>query len=500
MIREANFSVEKYFEEEGTKQFRWVLLDIKERINEQLSNEDILYNCIWSIRGSLPRKILFYHYVVSNIPVGSKIELTSAELKEPFENSGYEVVLKQKKKSLFTICVSAIYRSCFGLISRIIFRLKNNLKIEKNTTLIDSFLTETCLSKGYYIDRNYGKFDLPEKHLYFVTNLIESKRLYRHINIIMNSPNVVLDDFFVSLTGHLQILYKYISRILRPTKVKGIFFMGIDISLIVNNRIKQANREISCYKAIKKGVALDRFYDETPNVSMVYDWNENQNIDRSLISISKTYNIKVIGVRQYFADLNNLELYFTQIEVENDCVPTYLLDVTERHDCLYANVSNSIQVSYIPYYRQLKRLRFCPSINALLVVLPNGLEVSKALLKLVKSSKIKDLEIIIKGHPTFSKKYFKEYAEDYTWIDDTQEFYDLVNRVSHIVTTGSSFLVEAINAGLNVAHFVSNIEISYMPLDLNHMEIEKIESKNDLNKWINMEVLKPKKITIFKEC
>jgi hypothetical protein len=237
------------------------------------------------------------------------------------------------------------------------------------------------------------------------------------------------------------------------------------------------------------------------NVSLVYDWNENQNIDRTLSSVSLKHGLNVKAVRQYFADLNNIELYFTVSELKNNCFPSCILDVTERHSGLYDQVKKGISVIYIPYYRQFRKLSFNPHRNALLVVLPNDLKASTALLELVSKANMQDLEIIIRCHPTYSKTNFKEYIEDFKWIDDQHEFYELANSVSHVLTTGTSFLVEAVNAGLNVANFKINLEISYMPLDLNNNQvIRNIERVVDLEKWITMKNNEPKKLELFSGC
>lgn len=501
MIKESDFCGGTYLLREDQAAIRRSFLNIKEKINEQFSADDLMYNCIWSSRGNLQNKILFYLYVLENIPNCSTLELISLELKEPLEKRGYTVFVKHTTKPIASVFLGAIYRSIFGILIRRIHFLDISKKYEGVTTLVDSFLTPQSLSTGVYLDRNFGSFDKGDRYVYLVTNLIPSGGLYKCSKYIRKSPDLLLDDYFLNTFNHIRILYKYVKRYLRPNRVSGIYFRGYDISEIINNQIKQSNGDISCYKAIKKGYALDRLFRQMPNVSVVYDWNENQNIDRSLISVSREHQINVKAVRQYFADLNNLELYFTALEHKHNCLPSLVLDVTERHSVLYNQVKSGIMVVLTPYYRQFQKLSFNPFRNALLVVLPNGLKASTSLLELVNRANLRDLQIFVRCHPTYSKAHFSEYIEEYKWIDKHQEFYELANSISHILTTGTSFLVEAVNSGLNVANFKSNVEISYVPLDLYHDEaITTIESVVDLEKWILKKNNDPIKLDLFLEC
>ncbi len=378
-----------------------------------------------------------------------------------------------------------------AFISKIRCQTKNMISGE--CIIIHTFLHDYSLSKeGVYIDR-YFPF------LYeYATNkgfkilvhpvLYGFKYPYSSIYARMRKSNtpIIIKEDFLRLSDYLYAL-TYPIRSLKK-KVDLINFRGFDLSHIV----KEARFE-ECFSAGMNALLMHRLLSRLKktgiNPSLLILWYENQVFDKALIAGIRRHfpKTKIIGAQLFLHLPNLLSLYPTQSEVDYNISPDVLVEMSE-YQCRIATaftraipckVGAALRYSHVFKDSQHSQLKSDGEKEIIiLAALPFYLPASVEMLILLKNAldymKHK-ATILIRIHPDYTPRMLIKKFGKLKWPESFRfhngKLSDVFEKVSVVVSTNTSSIVEAATYGIPVVYAGSKIMMNQNILKDLNMEI-----------------------------
>tara|TARA_Y100001958_G_scaffold159888_1_gene163968 strand:+ start:5375 stop:6919 length:1545 start_codon:yes stop_codon:yes gene_type:complete len=441
------------------------LINLKEIIQNNESFNFNVYGDFWNIDNNLIFDLSILTYIKKIKSKKIKVLCSDIYLFKSIKNNNItcDVIFKKKsnfKNNFFKDFISSIIKSFLGSIIWIISFCKRNKIINKKNILVDSFLLYSSFKNSKYIDRLYNGYKLPKNSIFLMTDLVNSKFLIKNFDLIYQNQRLIIHDFFCSPFTQIKVLVKYI--ILNFYKIKGSYQIGdLNIDHLIKKWHKQSKWRMSIYHSYKKYYVLKKLFNYQ-SVTRIIDWNENQNIDRSLNLISNEYKINVEAVRLFFGTPNEIQLYSTNYELENKLLPYKFMECSKFLNYYHQKVINkTFEIKIIPYNRSTFT-KLSNKGKFIVLVLPNKLFKSLQILSSFSKLHLDNNILKVKAHPSLKDKLLKLYP-NFKFISD-KEINNIYNNTSLFITSESSFLIEGVHLGAEIICFAFKNDILRIPL------------------------------------
>jgi hypothetical protein len=404
----------------------------------------------------------------------------------------------------FKIIITVLIDILIGIIiyyssSRIRKRLSNH-----KILLYDVFVLKNSLDTGVFVDRWYVGFDNTKVNFqnYYIPTILESpiKKLAHHFNGVYSRNKILIKDSFLTPLNHLNILSSFFYN---RTPAKFNFNIAdLDLQDIISNEIKKSKFCISRYRS-KKNIFFKNL--KTLNCDLkVIEWNENQIIDKTFCFFFQKYYSKanIVSIRPFLQSRHLLNLFITDYDIKNNLCS---IKVYNTSLAMQKFVPHKLRINslLLPYNRRsnlsTQAIGVFNNIKAelcILAVLPldldRSIEIIKHLIHLENN-----FRIYIRPHPN-NYNYFKNNTPlNLIIIDDDQGFCESI-RVSDIVLTSStSFVIEAIELNKKVIIIAGNGDLFKIPLkeELNESSYKISLSPSQTKQFVGDFIHKNKPIT-----
>ena len=380
-----------------------------------------------------------------------------------------------------------------AVISKIRYRTKN--KISKECVIIHTFLHDHSLSKNGILTDRYFPFlydHAANKGFKVLVHPILYGFKYSYMSIYArmrrsDTPIIIKEDF-LHLSDYLYVLV-YPFRSLKK-KVGLRNFRSFDLSHI----IKEARSE-ECFSAGMGALLMYRLLSRLKKTgidpSLLILWYENQVFDKALIAGMRRYfpKTKILGAQLFLHFPNYLSQYPAQSEVDHNVSPDVLIEMSEYQcrtataftNAIPCKIGAALRYSHVFKDNLDSRLESDRKKEIIIfAVLPFYLPGSVEMLTLLKDAlpymKHK-VDVLIKAHPDYTPRMLMNRFGRSKWPESFQ-FYNgslsgALEKVSAVISTNSSSIVEAAAYGVPVVYAGSKIMMNQNILKDLNMEIAR---------------------------
>lgn len=393
-------------------------------------------------------------------------------------NQSLRKKIKNKMKPFYNFLLN-IYRFILMWMSRN-KRRKENIPIDHEITLIDTFFLPSMFKNGKYSDRYYNGLleyltDDEKRRIYFVP-LILAKSGFKKIiriaeksneNFLFKEDYLKLNDYFFALVSPFRI------RRINFNKFKfKDFNIGPVLQSDFSYHIFAGAFSILNYRFFK------RLKENRIKLRLVVDWFENQPIDHGFNKGIKDFYPKTysIGYQGYIISTDfNFYIQPTKYETENGIIPDVIAVVGNGLKKQTKRFDSKINVITAPAFRfksvwDLTETHKINDKKIVLVVLPiamkESIEILELVINTVKMGKYDNIEFQIKPHPSLDtnklKSKFGNSPNNFEFIDG--DFKDCVTKTTMMLGNTSSTCLESLALGIPVVIIGSQSGLTQNPI------------------------------------
>jgi len=420
------------------------------------------------------KKIIVDDQVISNV---IHQIIASRNLYIPVKYDGKKANLLLK---VFRNIIASFYLSFNAYISTKIIRSKNTIKGE--LIILENFIFEDSFDEEYNIvDRNYpGIMDYFSQNqtdkVWYVSTIIGIQHLHQRIKFLnkvnLSKDKIIIKDYFLKLGDYLSAFHCSLTI---PFKIKHIpKWRNIDISQLI---LAEAKNEIGSYGLISN-VLYYRFFKRLQykgiTIKLVFDWNENQVIDRALnLGVRKYFPKALIkGYQGYLVSDYYASLTPKKFELENGLIPHQLYVISKYLLENRKKYCSDLNVMIAPAFRYMEAIEYSnkdfENKRKMLVALPMLYKESEQVLRMVLEA-VKDIEIeiLVKRHPTTLLKDLLlnvKHANNSKLNFTENKLTNLFKEATLLVTMTSSAAIESVMCNTYVAIIAHSSGPSTNPL------------------------------------
>jgi len=335
-------------------------------------------------------------------------------------------------------------------------------------TLLDCFVLKSSIKGNKYHDRYYtGLFDFigenEKQNFYYLSEyalgIRGSIRAFKKIRNI--NDNFLVKDDFLKPRDYLYALF-YLFRVLRIKTVKSLVD-DFNIQPLVKYELYFKSVNSSSYSALLNHCFVKRLSERNIKVKKLINWNENQVIDKGLISGFHEFypDVKILGYRGYTISDQYIHVFPTSLEKSSGVIPDTIAVTGKALVEPLKEFCPDLEIISAPAFRfshlwENRKFEPDPEYFTVLVALPLSLEESGYILNLVLKvlSKLdEDTVILIKSHPVntqqkIQKLLSKSWPRRFQFI--TGDFYSAVERSNLVISKNSCVCVETIAKGVPI--------------------------------------------------
>lgn len=335
-------------------------------------------------------------------------------------------------------------------------------------TLLDCFVLKSSIKKNRYLDRYYpGLFEfigkderqdfcyLPE----YALGIRDSIGVFKKIRNL--NDNFLVKDDFLKLRDYLYALF-YLFRALRIKTVKSLVD-DFNIQPLVKYELYFKSVNSSSYSALLNHCFVKRLRERNIKVKKLINWNENQVIDKGLISGFHEFypEVKILGYRGYTISDQYIHVFPTKFEKSNRVIPDTIAVIGKALIEPLKEFCSDLKIVSAPAFRfshlwEERKFEPDPEYFTVLVALPLSLEGSSHILNLV-SGVLNRLDekttFLVKSHPvntqqTIQKLLGKSWPWRFQFVSG--DFYSAVECSNLVISKNSCVCVETIAKGIPV--------------------------------------------------
>jgi hypothetical protein len=416
-----------------------------------------------------------------NIPI-DKIVVFNRGLKEAIARnfndriSGIEIVCLDPKggpkQSLYHF-LQSIHFLLAGL-KRHIFALRSGRRSEIKTpvNLIDIFIFKNSFASGKFHDRYFGDFvaRTSSKHWVYLASFAENSdhlanfRAMRkqQASFLIKEDYLKLNDYLFAI-GHPRRLRK----ILKPFPD----FQGITIDPILNDDINRNLTKTSLSALLDYRLAF-RLKETGVSIKLLWDWYENQNIDKALIAgIRKCFGKapKIIGYEGYLPSSYVANAAPTVEEEKAGIIPDIIAVMSKYQEEGIKTYNPGLTITHAPAFRYTHLFNNNAPImtqkKSILIALPILVDKSLEIINLCSKldpQLFTSVDFLVKPHPATKKDLIENFIASRAFknaaiTEKTTE--ELLQKNSIVVCNSSSIAFEAMSLGIPIVILASQTQI-----------------------------------------
>ncbi len=378
--------------------------------------------------------------------------------------------------------------------SIIIYFFSNEIRKKisnKKIFLYDIFILKNSIITGDFKDRWYTGFDFNKVNFqsYYVPTILESpiKKIVHHFKSTYINNRILIKDNFIKPLDHLAIIYSFFIK--QAPKNISFNIIDLDIQDIVLNELKKSKYCISRYRSKKNRY----FFEQLKNINCdlrVIEWNENQIIDKTFCYYFKKYfhNDNIISVRPFSQSKHLLNLFITNYDIENHLCSNRVYNTSVGMQT-FVPIHLRKSKYLIPYNRRSKidLGSHIPSKNKnILVVLPLDIDRSNKIIDHLKHLE-NNFNIKIRPHPSNYFYFKKNITNDLIIINNDKEFNESIKASNLVISSSSSFVLEAIELKKKIIIIAGNGDLFKIPLldQLDKSSLKISLSTKQTNEFVN---------------
>jgi len=400
--------------------------------------------------------------VVCNEKLISKIYFLVNPLIDFLKNIRYSIkfiLLKNKNRSLSKI---------------------NNEKM----ILIDTFFIDSMFNNGKFEDRYYpGMIENVPKEIrnsiFFVPNVQIKKKLRKCLQISeCANENFIYKFDLLRPKDYLNALFA--PFLIKKIKFKNIIFRNIEISSLFQSDFYKNISHSSSFIGLLNYFFFKRLKEKNCKIELAVNWFENQIIDRGFNKgLSKYFpTVKTVGYQGFISSYEyEFQLQPTDLEKEIGIVPKSIAVVGKGLVKEIKKYCDKLNVTSAPGFRMssVYSIKSLPqssdsSQKNILVILSisekDNNDIIKIIFELNKKLKTKNINFIIKPHPSNNinqeKLSISNYMNNYVITKEPPK--KLFHNIDIVIGNTSSLCLEALIYGKPVIIIGSQSGITQNPI------------------------------------
>lgn len=407
-------------------------------------------------------------------------------IKDYLEQEGIKCRVQSKRFKIGVI--SLLYNillSAYLLLNQWLWPklIRRSIRPSGKVVLLENFLFLDSFDKKYtLIDRNYpGFFDYyaeeKKNEVWYLSILNGIKHPHQWLPLLnsinKSSQQILIMEDYLAIKDYLISFYY---SLLLPMKIKKIpKWRNYDISHIV---LEEAKKELGSYSLIWNILyyrSFSNLKDCKIEPKLVIDWHENQTIDRALnLGIKKNFpNANIKGYQGFVVSDFYSSLTPTLYEKENGLLPDQIYVISEKLIQKRKKYSNDFNILLAPAFRYVNAMHLTKRKKSkkdrILVALPMLYTEAQQVFDLVLGANFdREMEIIIKKHPTVMKK---DLLRNVSIADDSRIKYtdkkltDLLDESILFITMTSSAAIESVLSQTYVAIIANRRGVTANPIE-----------------------------------
>lgn len=350
----------------------------------------------------------------------------------------------------------------------VIGKRSGQFKPAKAVTLLDCFVLKSSIKGNKYHDRYYtGLFEFigeeEKQNFYYLPEyafgFCDSIRSFKKIRKL--DDNFLVKDDFLKISDYLYALL-YWFRVLRIITVKSSVD-DFELQSLVKYELYFRSVNLSSYNALLNYCFVKRLQERNIKIKKLIDWNENQVIDKGLISGFHEFypDVKILGYRGYIISDQYIHVFPTSFEKSNGVIPDTIAVTGKVLIEPLKEFCPDLVVVSAPAFRfshlwEERKFEPDPEYFTVLVALPLSLEESRYILNLVRRTITKLDEntiFLLKAHPintqeTIRNLLGKAWPRRFQFV--TGDFCSAVERSNLVISKNSCVCVETIAKGVPI--------------------------------------------------
>jgi hypothetical protein len=346
--------------------------------------------------------------------------------------------------------------------------------LEKELKLVDVFVGEASFVGGQFVDRFYGELmkQKDQQSWYYLPTFFGTKSKTRVLKLMSQQQ-------FRFLNPYLHLNFRDIlwaaTHGLRAKKLLKHLpkWGGFDVSPIVLEDLSR-NLTATSLDSLLKYCLPFRLKEKNCNVSTIFDWFENQNVDKAQnLGFHECFpRVKIIGYQGYLIHENCLSLFPTLEERKQMVLPDVICVMGVAQKSLVNQFDNGLKMQLAPSFRYPKIFLETPQGNAscLLVILPmlerDREELVSTLNSCLKILGPKAPRVVVKVHPATSAVAIEKLKRHLSRAEIIQEvrLEDLFGQAKMVLSSSSGGSMEAISRGIPCLILSSQTQLSFHPV------------------------------------
>lgn len=441
------------------------------------------------IHDAFCRLALLEHILSSDRKVET-ILIDSPSLRQPLQEllkqcncvAQIRVCGSSRVRPLQTICnlMRSLYFTCNIFFWPKIVGKKR--KPKQSVILLDMFLFKNSFDKSCnLIDRYYPDLITlaPEEKkniiwylpsLYNMRSPLDWARMFRNI---ANSPqNILVKEQWLTLSDYANALQQSLSL---PRSIHTIpRWRNLDVTAIVQDELNLDKGSPALVQALLTEKSLGRYKQYNIQIHGVIDWFENQVGDRALdVGLRKWYpSVYIKGYLGFVPEGYYAGLAPVQCEQDGGVLPDELLLLGEAYIEQQSKNVPTLHVHTAPAFRFQETLKHVARVSnkkeTVVLAMPMLLDEAERIVHMALQTVTKEIEFVIKTHPTISIEKFKRAilaSTDVRFTFSNEPMALLLQTASLLVTSASSVALEAVLCSVPVAILGSRSGPTINPLE-----------------------------------
>ena len=329
--------------------------------------------------------------------------------------------------------------------------------------LIDIFVFKDSFNIGEFQDKYYGEFidktHAQSKWVYLPTLTYQADTFANFRAMKKNrTPFLIKDDYlnftdYIFAAGHVFRL----TKLLKPFKP----FFGINIDPILQQDIYNNLTKTSLAALLDYRLCL-RMHEAKISIKVLWDWFENQNIDKAIAMGLRAYyndSVKIIGYAGYLPSKYAMNVFPTKEEQKAKILPDTIAVMSMYQKESITMYNKNLQVVLAPSFRythlfknsgQPRMTRNKSTLIALPMLPDKSLEILN-MLPALGHTLLKNAAFLIKPHPVTKEEMTRNFLDlklPPNFNITQQNSHELLKEISVIVANSSSIFFEALSYGI----------------------------------------------------
>lgn len=338
--------------------------------------------------------------------------------------------------------------------------------------LVDIFIFQNSFASGHFYDRYFGEFvskTATKQWVYLASFAEKSDSLENFRAMRKRQASFLIKEDYLKLSD-------YIFAVTHPRRLRKILtsfpdFQGVVIDPILNDDINR-NLTKTSLSALLDYRLVFRLKKAGVSINILWDWYENQNVDKALIGgIRQCFgkSTKVIGYEGYLPTIYVANASPTLEEEKAQIIPDIIAVMSQYQEENIRMYHPDIKVIHAPAFRydHLFKKAFPAAIQRkrILVALPILIDKSLEILNLcskLNSNLFTQAQFMIKPHPATNKILIQDFIDAHfpkNTILTEKSTGELLQETSIVVCNSSSIGFEAMSLGIPIVILASQTQI-----------------------------------------